>query len=94
MSGAELGSMRGTRSRSLPTNHDHASLPSLRATREYQRDSPSVKSAVPGSGLSREGPTYGNFTDEEIPLSSAVLTGSFISFTPADVEPDPLFRTP
>jgi hypothetical protein len=43
------------RSRQLPTNHNHAALRAS-VTREYQFDSPSISAALPGPGLSRDGP--------------------------------------
>ena len=52
----ELSMMHDFRSRQLPTNHCHASLHALRATREYQFDSPSRYALPLGPGLSRDGP--------------------------------------
>lgn len=75
---ATLSPTHDNRSRKLPTNHYHASLPGpiAQVTREYQSDSPSTLTSLLTPELSRDGPggkeALQSYTRRD-------LTGSFIS---------------
>jgi len=71
--------MRVTRSRQLPTNHNHARRAHGHVIREYQFDSPSRIATLPGPGLSRDGPSELSARTVHDGQSLRGLTGSSIS---------------